>query len=72
MDRDLGGRFTDDLGAQLEILRLGARVSARRGDLDAHRRARELAELLLRDAGRAIAPPERPARPASGRFEPGE
>jgi AcrR family transcriptional regulator len=37
-------------GYQIQILMMGAIVSATRGDLDAARRARELAELLLQHA----------------------
>jgi AcrR family transcriptional regulator len=42
-----GARNPEEIGYQMQILMMGAIVSARRGDLEAGRRARVFAELLL-------------------------
>jgi AcrR family transcriptional regulator len=45
--QDAGAENAEEMGYQLQILTMGAIVSARRGDLQAARRARVFAELLL-------------------------
>ena len=42
-----GVRDPEAVGYQMQILMIGAIVAATRGDLDAARRAREVAELIL-------------------------
>jgi AcrR family transcriptional regulator len=49
--RAAGFADPERLGDRIHILMMGAIVSATRGDLDAARRAHEVTELLLRNAG---------------------
>jgi AcrR family transcriptional regulator len=53
-----GVRHPVEVAAQLQIILIGAIVSASRGDLDAARRARPLAALLLASAGAELAAAE--------------
>jgi hypothetical protein len=60
-------QIPEDTAAQLSIVRLGAMVSARCGDADAARRAREVAQILLDDAIRHSLPSDGSRRDAEGR-----